>query len=58
MKITETKSTVDADCSSCMRKLASRGATENIDQLEFLLPGCGLELIDREHRLKASKFPT
>lgn len=41
-----------------MREVAARCATENVGQLAFLLQRCELELIDRERRLKAAKFPT
>jgi len=46
--------TVHREC----KKSPARCATENVDQLAFLLQRGELELIDLERRLKATKVPT
>ena len=46
--------TMLAEC----EKIAARAAKDNLDHLAFLLQLCELELIDRERRLKAARFPS
>ena len=38
-------------------KLARQCATENKDHIQYLLRLCELELIERERRIKAARFP-